>query len=237
MDALVADWAGQAHAYGRAFPLLRAAAGPAWDAYVRHPFVAGLGDGSLPQASFLHYLAQDYVFLIHFARAWALAVAKAASLDEMRLAAASVAGLVNGEMALHVGVCGRAGISASALEATEEAAENLAYTRYVLEAGYSGDFLDLVCALAPCCLGYGEIGLRLAAEAPAGGAYAEWIDTYSGDRYQQLCAEVGALLDAACTRRIGADFEAAPRWPSLADRFRTATRLEVGFWDMGLRGA
>ena len=40
----------------------------------------------------------------------------------------------------------------------EEALGNLAYTRYVLEAGFSGDFLDLMAALAPCVLGYGEIG-------------------------------------------------------------------------------
>lgn len=226
-----------APAYGRAFPLLRAAAGPAWDCYVRHPFVTGLGDGSLPRASFLHYLAQDYVFLIHFARAWALAVAKAQSLDEMRLAAATVSGLVSQEMQLHVGVCGRAGISPAALEATEEAPENLAYTRYVLESGYSGDFLDLVTALAPCVFGYGEIGLRLAAEAPAAGPYAEWIETYASPDYQQLCADVGALIDGACIRRLGPDLAASPRWPSLAGRFRTATRLEVGFWDMGLRGA
>ena len=121
--------------YGRAFALWRAAAGPAWDAYVRHAFVAGLGDGTLPRESFLHYLRQDYVFLIHFARAWALAAAKAETLDEMRPAAATVAALVEGEMALHVALCGREGIDAAALEATEEAPENLAYTRYVLEAG------------------------------------------------------------------------------------------------------
>ena len=34
------------------------------------------------------------------------------------------------------------------IEAAEEAPENLAYTRYVLETGYSGDFLDLLAALA-----------------------------------------------------------------------------------------
>lgn len=220
--------------YGRAFALWRAAAGGAWGDYTRHAFVEGLGDGTLPRAAFLNYLRQDYVFLIHFARAWALAAAKAETLDEMRPAAATVAALVEGEMALHVGICAREGIGAAALEATEEAPENLAYTRYVLEAGYSGDFLDLLAALAPCVLGYGEIGLRLAAEAGET-PYAEWIAAYGGAEYQATCRAVGALIDAAAERRIGADFAAAPRWPRLAARFRDAARLEAGFWDMGFR--
>lgn len=222
--------------YGRAFGLWRAAAGEAWGAYTRHAFVEGLREGTLPRAAFLHYLRQDYVFLIHFARAWALAVAKAETLDEMRPAAATVAALVEGEMGLHVGICAREGIDLAALEATEEAPENLAYTRYVLEAGYSGDFLDLLAALAPCVLGYGEIGLRLAAEAGAT-PYADWIAAYGGAEYQETCRAVGALVDAAASRRIGADFAAAPRFPRLAARFRDATRLEAGFWDMGLGAA
>ncbi|PKP80667.1 MAG: thiaminase II, partial [Alphaproteobacteria bacterium HGW-Alphaproteobacteria-2] len=146
--------------YGRAFALWRAAA-PGWRAYTRHAFVEGLGDGTLPRAAYLHYLAQDYVFLIHFARAWALLAAKAESLAEMQAAARVLGGLVNTEMRLHVETCAAEGITAEALEATPEAPENLAYTRYVLEAGYSGDALDLLAALAPCVLGYGEIGARL----------------------------------------------------------------------------
>ena len=218
--------------YGRAFALWRAGAGPAWDAYVRHPFVTGLGDGTLPKASFLHYLAQDYVFLIHFARAWALAVVKAGALDEMRAASATVEALVNGEMTLHQRICAEAGITE--LEATVEAPANLAYTRYVLEAGYSGDLLDLLAALAPCVLGYGEIGARLLKDA-GDTPYRDWIETYGGEDYQEVCRSVGALIDGALVRRLGEAPEALPRWATLQDRFTTATRLETEFWAMGLR--
>lgn len=220
--------------YGRAFALWRAAAGEVWSDYTRHSFVEGLSDGTLPRSAFLHYLQQDYVFLFHFARAWALAAAKAETPGEMRLAAATVAGLAENEMGLHVALCERAGLDRETLGATEEAPENLAYTRYVLEAGYSGDMLDLLAALAPCVLGYGEIGLRLASER-GDTPYGEWIETYAGKDYQSLCHDVGALIDAAAVRRIGRDFASAPRWDRLSARFRDATRLEVGFWNMGFR--
>jgi thiaminase/transcriptional activator TenA len=221
--------------YGRAFAAWRAAAGADWEAYARHPFVEALKDGTLPREAFLRYLVQDYVFLIHFSRAWALAVVKSDTAREMKMAAGVVDGLVNHEMQLHVRTCAEAGIDAAALEAAEEHPANLAYTRYVLEAGQAGDLADLLAALAPCVLGYGEIGARLGAEAGTG-PYADWIATYSGDEYQALARETGTLIDAALARRIGEGFEDAPRWPRLTHRFVTATRLEAGFWQMGLAG-
>ncbi|MEM7056159.1 MAG: thiaminase II [Pseudomonadota bacterium] len=221
--------------YGRAFGLWRTAA-PEWDAYTRHAFVEGLGNGSLPRASYLHYLVQDYVFLIHFSRAWALAVVKAETLDEMKTASATVDALVNNEMQLHVQTCAAEGISEDQLFTAVEETENLSYTRYVLDAGFSGDFLDLMAALGPCVWGYGEIGARLSGSATSD-TYRSWIDTYAGDEYQGVCGTVGAMVDGALVRRLGESFDQTPRWAHLSNRFAMATRLEVGFWDMGLRGA
>lgn len=219
--------------YGKAFGHWRAEA-PQWRAYTHHAFVEGLRTGSLPHESFLHYLRQDYVFLINFARAWALAAAKAETLAEIQVASATVQALAHDEMPLHLQICAREGIDAAALEATEEAPANLAYTRYVLEAGYSGDFLDLMATLAPCVLGYGEIGARLAG---SGGPYSEWIETYAGEEYQDLCRGVGALIDGALLHRLGPDWASLPRNRQLSNRFAIATRLEVGFWQMSFERA
>ncbi|WP_237217312.1 thiaminase II [Ruegeria lacuscaerulensis] len=219
--------------YGKAFALMRDAAQGPWRDYTRHAFVEGIKDGTLPREAFLHYLRQDYVFLIHFSRAWALAVVKSETHSEMLTAVGTVNALVAEEMQLHIGVCEAAGISQEELFATPERAENLAYTRFVLEAGYSGDLLDLLAALAPCVMGYGEIGARLAAEATSE-TYRDWINTYAGEDYQGACKAVGELLNQALTGRIGADFEASPRWDRLCQTFRTATELEVNFWQMGL---
>ncbi|MDX8355513.1 thiaminase II [Cognatiyoonia sp. IB215182] len=219
--------------YGDVFAALRDHAGDAWRDYTRHTFVEGLKDGSLPRDAFLHYLRQDYIFLIHFSRAWALAVVKSETHAEMLIAVGTVNTLVAEEMQLHIRICEAAGISQEDLFATNERSENLAYTRFVLEAGYSGGLLDLLAALAPCVMGYGEIGARLAAERSSD-IYADWIGTYAGDEYQAACRAVGEMLDAAIARRLGANYEASPRWERLCQTFRTATELEVGFWQMGL---
>lgn len=222
--------------YGKSFALWRAGCPGPWRNYTHHAFVEGLRDGSLSQGSFLHYLVQDYVFLVHFARAWSLGVVKAETLDEMKVCAGTVDALVNHEMALHVKTCTAAGIDEATLFTATEEFENLAYTRYVIDAGLQGDFLDLMAALAPCCFGYGEIGLRLAGSAANDTPYRAWIDTYASDEYQGLMASIGQMIDKAIARRLGSDPAKAARWPQLQRRFTTATKLEVAFWGMGLRG-
>lgn len=219
------------------FSRLRAATLEDWKPFIGHAFVRGLGDGTLPKSAFLHYLRQDYVYLHHYARAWALGVVKATTLQESRLCADIMHGLASVELPLHIGICAREGISEEELFITREEPENLAYTRYVLDCGQSGDFLDLLAALVPCAHGYGEIGLNLAASAAPDTPYREWIDTYAGDDFQNMCHDVGKLFDQAAKDRIGEDFENSPRWPRLCQIFATASRLEASFWQMGLKAA
>jgi len=214
------------------FGRLRAAGLDDWRAYVEHPFVAGLADGTLPEACFRHYLGQDYLFLIHFARAYALAAYKADTLEDMRAAAATVSALVDTEMSLHVTFCAGWGMTEADMQALPEASATMAYTRYVLERGLSGDVLDLYAALVPCVVGYGEIGARLIGDPAtkrAGNPYLPWIEMYGSDDYQAVAAGAIAQLD-----RLHAARGSEARMPSLVRTFRQATRLEADFWAMGL---
>lgn len=208
-----------------------------WEAYVDHEFVRRLGQGTLPEACFRHYLVQDYIFLMHFSRAYALAVYKSDNLNDMRKAAATMDALLNEEMQLHVKYCAQWGLSEAEMAQVAEASENLAYTRFVLDTGLSGDLLDLLAALAPCVAGYGEIGLRLAAQTGmelAGNPYSDWIETYAGDDYQSVVQGALEQLDEVASTRIGDAPSQSGRWNSLVRTFGAATRLEIGFWNMGL---
>jgi TENA/THI-4/PQQC family len=107
------------------FGRLRRDAGAAWDDYVGHDFVRALGRGTLPEAAFRHFLIQDYLFLIHFARAHALAGFKATQLADIRAAAAAVSTIVDVEMPLHVAYCAGWGLSEEQMAGAPEAIETM----------------------------------------------------------------------------------------------------------------
>ncbi|WP_426957333.1 thiaminase II [Muricoccus radiodurans] len=223
--------------YGREgglFRALRAGAAREWEAYCWHPFVQGVADGSLPLPAFRRYLVQDYLFLVQFARAQALAVVKAESLDAMR-AKAKVVDAIIGETKLHLVYCAEWGLDEAAVLAEPEAPETVGYTRWVMDQGFRGDILDLEVALAPCTVGYGEIARRIEAHPGRNrtdNRYEGWIATYAGADYQAVAAGAADRLD-----RLGETHGGAARLPSLTRLFAEASRLEADFWQMGLNAA
>ena len=215
------------------FDRLKTSAVTDWQAYTVHAFTHAMADGTLPEAAFRHYLVQDYLFLIEFARAYALAAYKSPTLADMREASAGVAAILDVEMDLHVKLCARWGLTPDMLEKAPAAAEMLAYTRYVLDAGMRGDLLALKVALAPCVIGYAEIAARLAAMPGAlaeANPYRVWIAEYAGEAYQQVAAKARAHLN-----RLGERYATPAREAELLTIFREATRLEADFWEMGWR--
>jgi len=214
------------------FPRLVQAAGGAWGAYTRHDFVRLLASGDLPEACFRCYLTQDYLFLIHFARAWGLAVYKSDTLAEMKRAQRLVAATLDVEIGLHIEYCRGWGLSETAMAAEPEAPATIAYTRFVLDRGVAGDRLDLEVALAPCIVGYAVIAAERVGDPGTrmeGNRYREWLEMYAGADYQSLAQEAEAALDEHFARRGGEG-----RFPSLAASFTSAARLEADFWQMGL---
>ena len=220
---------------GELFRRLVVAAGEAWPAYIGHEFVLALARGNLPETAFRRYLVQDYLFLLHFARAWGLAVYKSDTLTEMRRAQSLVAATLDVEIGLHVEYCRGWGLTEAEMAAEPEAPETIAYTRFVLDRGLAGDRLDLEVALAPCMIGYAEIAKERMADPATrldGNTYREWLDMYAGEEYQGLARDCAAALDEQFARRGGEG-----RVPALAAGFSAATRLEADFWQMGLHAA
>ena len=221
--------------YGKIFNLLRENHKDNWLLYTKHEFINKLSNDTLKEEKFLNYLIQDYLFLIQFSKAWSLAVLKSDTLQEMKIAANTVNELINFEMELHIKLCGSYNISKNDLESANEENENIAYTRYVLELGYSGDFLDLLSALAPCVLGYGEIGMNGKSLKIKSPMYQKWIDTYSSDEYQDVCKNVANLIDQAFLLRLGSDYVNTYKWNNVNKIFNKATLLEIDFWNMALK--
>jgi thiaminase/transcriptional activator TenA len=216
------------------FDRLKTVAAADWQSYVDHDFVRRMGAGTLPQEAFRTYLVQDYLFLIQFARAYALATYKSRTLADMKAAQTGLAAILD-EMDLHVRLCGRWGLSPDDIEAAPEHQATVAYTRFVLDCGAAGDLLDLHVALAPCVVGYAEIGRELAPhgiDALGDHPYREWIAEYAGDAYQDIAVQARRHLDDLAARAM-----TERRFVELGALFGKASRLEADFWQMGLDAA
>ncbi|MFK7901241.1 MAG: thiaminase II [Nitratireductor sp.] len=203
-----------------------------WQSYTQHSFVKQMGEGTLPEAAFKEYLVQDYLFLIQFARAYALSIYKGRNLTEMRNGLEGLKAILDVEMNLHVRLCKRWGIEAHELENESEKTATIAYTRFVLDAGNAGDLLDLYVSLAPCMIGYGEIGAALKDKATKDNPYAEWINEYASEEYQALSQNTILHIN-----QLAIELSSEQRYSKLKSLFGAATRLEADFWQMGLEAA
>lgn len=210
---------------------LRAGAADLWEAQHAHPFVRGIADGTLAPERFEHYVRQDYVFLIDYARLLALGASRAPDLGTMRRFADLTQAILGEEMELHRGFAATLGIDATALEAERPAPTTRAYVDFLLRTATLGDFAELAAALLPCMWGYAEIGARLAAEPDADGRrrpeHVAWIATYADPGFQELATWCRGLVDG-----LAADLPDDHR-ARMHAAFRGCSRLELAFWELG----
>ncbi|KAL0078884.1 Phosphomethylpyrimidine kinase-domain-containing protein [Phycomyces blakesleeanus] len=204
-----------------------------WSEFIDHPFVRGIADGTLPKESFIHYIKQDYMYLQHYARSAALAAYKSPNID-MCARNAKIVLHVHGEMQLHLKYCTDWGISEEEVLSTPESVCNVAYTRYVLDKGATGDQLDLQVAMAPCLLGYGDIGMKLfncPKTKREGNPYWTWISTYADKPYQEAVTLGNELLEELALHSVSTSVS---RFKEVCETFKQATQLEIKFWEMSL---
>lgn len=202
-----------------------------WDAYLHHNFVKKLENGSLAMENFLFYLKQDYIYLIHYAQCYALLALNANNAKELHFAMKFQNYILEGELELHKSIL-KLGIDAERLSVKDESIVNIAYTRYMLNVGQSGDFLDLLVALSACAIGYGYIGKELYEKLGTKGlenhTYREWILTYSGKEFQDEIKEFEDFLNSYSNQTSKEKFD------KLNTIFGAVVRLETAFWQHAL---
>ena len=139
------------------------AAHPIWEQCHDHPFVRGIGDGSLDLEKFRWFLLQDYLYLFDYARVFAYGVVKARDPGLMRTFSANVDAILGGEMKVHRAYMARLGITEEQVFSVQPALSNLSYTHYMLSCAAAGGPAEIIAAILSCSWSYAEIGTRLAA--------------------------------------------------------------------------
>lgn len=208
---------------------LWSAIGPLRRAILSHPFLAELADGSLPMATFQHYIQQDSLYLAEFARVLALAAARAPDAEARAEFAGGARVAVDVEAALHQSFFRQFGISAATHAPAEPTPTCLAYSHYLLGVAASRSYEETIAAVLPCFWIYWEVGVALKGRALQPNPYAAWLETYADPAFGQATERVRALVDAAA----GATTPAVQQ--AMATAFRTAARYEWMFWDSAYR--
>lgn len=199
-----------------------------WRQNHQHPFIIEMGQGTLGVEKFRFYMVQDYLYLIEYAKLFALGAVKARDLKTMGKFAALLDATMNEEMALHRKYAEQFGISEAELEQAEPSPITLAYTHYMLHAAQNGPLSHLVAALLPCMWSYWDIGkeLNLIPGAADHELYGEWIRMYSSEEFGALARWCMELMDELAE---GVSEQERAR---LEDIFLNTTRFEYMFWDM-----
>lgn len=200
---------------------------PLWEDQLQHPFVKGLGNGTLEEERFKRWVLQDYRYLMEFARVFAWAVAKADRLESMAWYAGVLDLTLNTEMELHRQYAARFSLSAADLENAPLWPTTRAYTDFLVRTAADGDMLELLSALLPCAWGYVYLGRKLAASSvPSDQRYADWISQYASDEFAQALDWLRDELDRL------ADGISGEKRSRLMEIFLTSTRYEGLFWEM-----
>ena len=200
-----------------------------YGAILAHPFITGLTDGTLPADAFAFFVLQDGLYLKQYASALAAVASRAPEPAAMRMFARHAADAVTVERELHSELLPALGISATQAAAAEPAPTNLAYTSYLLATIRGGTYAEGIGAVLPCYWIYREVGKELVQQGSPDLRYQRWIDTYGGDEFGEVVRDVIAEAD-----RVGASLSEAER-VLVGRHFRTTSRYEWMFWDMGYR--
>jgi len=204
---------------------------PLWQDQLQHPFVMGLGDGTLDEERFKRWVLQDYRYLMEFARVFAWAAAKADRLESMSWYAGVLDLTLNTEMELHREYAARFDLTPEELEDEPMWPTTRAYTDFLVRTAADGDMLDLLAALLPCAWGYVYLAQKLAGGSPPKDQrYADWISQYASDDFAQALDWLRKEMN-----RLGGGIS-GEKEARLMEIFLTSTRYEGLFWEMCWKG-
>lgn len=193
------------------------------------PFLAELAAGTLPPASFQHYMIQDSLYLAEYARVLAIAAARAPTAAGRLEFSDGAKTAVQVEEVLHQSFFARFDVTPAMVEASEPSPACLGYASYLGNLAATRSYEELIAGILPCFWVYWEVGCHIKPRAASPNPYAAWIDTYADPGFGAATDRVRALVDLAAST-------ASPDTVSaMAKAFRTATRYEWMFWDSAYR--
>ncbi|CEL93688.1 unnamed protein product [Vitrella brassicaformis CCMP3155] len=208
---------------------LERAAGADWKRATHHPFIEGIGGGTLPQEKFKIYLMQDYIFLESFARLIARIIAAAPAMPQISKLSSFLAVITSEENDYFLRSFAALGSSESeAGKATPSPTMQKMLDAFARAEGEG--YHSMIAALFCAEWVYHSWGVRLAAtEKPPASLpfyFHEWIGLHSNDGFRAFVSWLYGEVDRTAKECSGTAAEAQMR-----QVFVELVKLEGDFWD------
>ena len=208
---------------------LLASAHDLWKSYNEHPFVLGIQNGDLAREKFRFYTIQDYLYLLDYAKVFAIGLSKADDPAVMHTFAQYIVQIMDCEMNVHEGYMAELSITPEELRTAKPALANLSYTAYMRACAEAGGPAEAITAVLACAVSYEHIAremLRRKPDADKHPFYGAWVESYASDAYAQENVVLCELVN-----KLTADYTET-QLEKLCEIFRNCARYEAGFWDM-----
>lgn len=203
-----------------------------WDEYLKHPFIVEMGKGTLDKEKFRNYLVQDYLYLLDYAKVYAMGLIKSDDVNHMKFFKDSVNGIMEDESATHIAYLKEIGEDIKTLQRHKLKLENENYTNFMKSVALTGDIQDLIIAVLPCAWSYYYIAKEMKEmykDNLENNYYAAWIDSYSCEEYR-MCAKENIDLANELCKNIDDN-----KKEKLKEIFIKGSLYEMEFWQMAYK--
>jgi len=180
-----------------------------WEGYTNHIFANKLVNQTLSQKSFDFYIAQDYYYLLIYLDA----ITKLSGFPNSAQCFKPIADGVRLELAHH---------KKADTSNVQPSVATKNYTNYLKNIIENGTYEELLTAIAPCLVGYYELGVYIGSlNVCENNRYEDWIKLYQDDDYKKSSDACEVLVNDIQNY----NFE------RLNNIFAKAIKLEIGFFD------
>ena len=200
-----------------------------WEDGYNHPFVQELGAGTLDKEKFKFYLLQDYLYLLEYAKVFAMAMVKADDEKMLSNLSSITKSIFVDEMEVHRIYMKEFGITEDEVANVKASLFNTTYTANMLATAQKGDLAETLATVFPCAWTYCDYGKRLKEQYKKNledNFYKSWIETYAGYEFEESFEWFYDAIDELVENKTDKEKR------KIEEIFISSVEFEYMFWEM-----
>lgn len=168
------------------------------------PHMQDIVNGTMSKERFRFQIKQNYQYLLDYTRAWALALSKCRSFEEMEIFYPIVKNTFESTVMINRTYWAKEiGMTPDELDAVIEANGKRSYTAFQLMSAHEGGLAEIMMALFPCNILYRYFGEDLLPECKLDkdNKFYKWLEYYTSEEYINKTENEIALINKLCQHK------------------------------------